>query len=617
MALWRELVASRIGPVHDPTADKRCTLREAIERHVRPGMRLNPVSLQARPTAALHELIRVFGGGDPGFEFISSSLSGNYLQLVGAGLLRRAIVSFAGEGYPTPGPSPVVGRSLAEGAFELENWSMLTISQRLLAGAMGVPFLPTRSLAGSDMARELRESGGYAEVLDPFSESESGEAEFQGVVRAYQPDIAFVHAWAADPAGNAICFPPHQENVYGALGAHDGVILTVHRMVDTDFVRAHAHLVRIPAEKVVAVCVVPYGSHPYGNYASGIPELRAYANDYPFMAEHRAAQNSAEAYDAWLDHWIREPRDHDEYLARLGVDRLDALEYLAGPETWREELEHVAEQLDSAGAATAAEEMIVQAARLVCARVEDGGYPLVLSGVGQAALAAWLAAALGREHGLEFALAAETGMYGHDPRPADPFLINYRNMPTTTLLSDVFETLGLHACGSTNRCLTTLGAGQLDRLGNVNSTWNADGRFIVGSGGGNDLANASAEVMIVATQRKQTFCEQVDFVTSPGDRVRCVVSTMGIFEKLGSPSEGEDDELVLTGVFESAGDTPGAVVERIQERCGWPLTVSNDLAWLPRATEEELAMLRVFDPARAFLGKGAQAANGTMKQEKT
>ena len=64
MTLWREHVATRLGSVHDPVADKRTSLREAIERHVRPRMRLNPVSLQSRPVAALHELIRVFGGGE-------------------------------------------------------------------------------------------------------------------------------------------------------------------------------------------------------------------------------------------------------------------------------------------------------------------------------------------------------------------------------------------------------------------------------------------------------------------------------------------------------------------------------------------------------------------------
>ena len=95
MSDWRKIVRDRIGPVHAPHADKRRALADAIRAFVRPGMCLNPVSLQARPVAALHELIRQFHGMHPRFTFVSSSLSGNYLQLVGAGLLERAIVSFA------------------------------------------------------------------------------------------------------------------------------------------------------------------------------------------------------------------------------------------------------------------------------------------------------------------------------------------------------------------------------------------------------------------------------------------------------------------------------------------------------------------------------------------
>jgi len=173
-----------------------------------------------------------------------------------------------------------------------------------------------------------------------------------------------------------------------------------------------------------------------------------------------------------------------------------------------------------------------------------------------------------------------------------------RNMPTTTLLTDVLEALGLHSCGAVNRCLATLGAGQIDRFGNINSSWNADGSFIVGSGGANDIANAACETLIVANQRTRTFVEKVDFKTSPGDRVRVLVSTMGRYEKR------EGDELVLTGVFQSAGASREDVVAKIRERCGWELLVADDLEWLSPATDEELATLRVFDPERSFLGKG-------------
>jgi acyl CoA:acetate/3-ketoacid CoA transferase alpha subunit len=594
MSLWRDIVEHQIAPVHDSRQDKRMSLTEAIRRFVRPGMKINPCSLQSRPVAALYELCRQFAGKRPQFEFISSSLSGNYLQLVHLGLLKRAVVSFAGEGYPTPGPSPIIARALARKELEIENWTMLTISQRLLAGAMGVPFLTTRSIVGSSMAEELGRAGHYAEIPDPFAPGQR-----QGVIRAYNPDLSLVHAWAADRAGNAVCFPPYQENIYGALAARDGVIVTAHKIVPTEFVRRYSHLVRIPGARVLAVCEVPFGSHPYGNYCEGMPEFTPYANDYDFMGAHRRAQDDEAQYDAWIRQWILEVKDQSDYLAKLGEPRLQRLRHLAQPESWRGVLERHAQGLDEQRPAGAIEEMVIQGARTIAARIRAKGYRTVLSGVGQAALMAWLAQHLLRRDGVEFALAAEVGMYGHDPRPGDPFLLNYWNLPTTTMLTDVFEALGLHGCGGTNQCLATIGAGQVDQYGNVNSTIADDGQFIVGSGGANDIASAAQETVVVAVQRRQTFVERVHYVTSPGTRVDCVVSTMGRFEKRGG------ETLMLTGYFRSAGATRADGIAKITQRCGWNLRVADDIEELPPPTAEELAMLRVFDPERFFLGKPA------------
>jgi acyl CoA:acetate/3-ketoacid CoA transferase alpha subunit/acyl CoA:acetate/3-ketoacid CoA transferase beta subunit len=542
----------------------------------------------------MYELCRQFAGTNPGFEFISSALSGSYLQLAHLGLLRKAVVSFAGEGYPTPGPSPVTRWALERGDFEIENWTMLTISQRLLAGAMGVPFLTTRSITGSSLAKERQATGDYAELPDPFN---PGSA--QGVVKAYSPDIAFVHVWAADRAGNAICFPPYQENVYGALAARQGVVLTAHKVVSTDFIRQHSHLARIPGEIVLSVSEVSYGSHPYGNYSAGIPELRAYANDYAFMKEHREAQSARERYDGWIREWILDIEHHEAYLARLGHERVRAIHRAAEPDSWREDLERHATTLDTERAASGVEEMIVQAAREVAKRIAAHGYRAVLAGAGQASLMCWLAAHRLREEGVDFALLAETGMYGFDPRPADPFLTSYRNLPTCTMLTDVFEALGLHGCGSTNVCMGTIGAGEIDKHGNVNSTRTAAGEFLVGSGGANDIVTSAAETVVVAAQRAQTFVERVGYVTSPGTKIRCVISTMGRFEKLGG------DELVLTGYFTATGLDRAQAVAEIRRRCGWDLQVAEELQELPPANAEELALLRMFDPERFFLGKPA------------
>ena len=76
---------------------------------------------------------------------------------------------------------------------------------------------------------------------------------------------------------------------------------------------------------------------------------------------------------------------------------------------------------------------------------------------------------------------------------------------------------------------------------------------------------------------------------------------MGRFEKRGGES------LVLTGYFRSAGADREEVLGKIRERCGWELEVADDLEELAPATPEELALLRVFDPERSFLGKAGRA----------
>lgn len=595
MALWNDVIARRIERLHESDEDKRLGLAEAIRRHVRPGMKINPCGLQTRPSAAIYELSRQFRGQDPGWEFISSAMGGTYLMLAHLGLVKKAIVSFAGEGYPTPGPSPIIHRALTAGKLEIENYTMLTISQRLLAGAMGVPFICTRSLIGSSIGDEAAEAGQFMEAEDPF-----GGCEKVGYLKAYRPDISFVHAWAADKAGNALVFPPYGENVYGALSAREGVILTVDRIVDTDFIRRYSNIGKIPSTIVRSVSEVPYGSHPSGNYARNIPEFTPYAHDYAFMRENRDATVDAKTYDAWLEEWVFGVKNHEEYLEKLGKERIKRLHFLAEPESWKDELEEHKETLDAERPANSVETMIVVASREAAKRVKDNGYKTMLSGVGQATLLAWLCKQWLRDEGIELTMMAEVGFFGHDPRPADPFVFNYRNIPTTTLLTDIFETLGLHTGGANNQCMGTIGAGQIDKHGNVNSTKLKQGFFIVGSGGANDIATAARETMVVVRQRPGAFVEKVDYITSPGVNVQVVLSTRGRFEKRGG------EELVLTGYYEKEGQSREEAVAEIKELCDWELQVAEDVEALAPPTAEELALLRVFDPERLFLGKAAK-----------
>jgi acyl CoA:acetate/3-ketoacid CoA transferase alpha subunit len=113
-----------------------------------------------------------------------------------------------------------------EGRLEVQNWSMLTFPLRLLAGAMGVPFLPTKSLLGSSMEEDNARAGDFRAVDDPF-----GGPRCVGYVRALVPDAALVHGWVADRAGKVSIGTPMNENLYGAMTARRGTVVTEERIV--------------------------------------------------------------------------------------------------------------------------------------------------------------------------------------------------------------------------------------------------------------------------------------------------------------------------------------------------------------------------------------------------
>ena len=438
----------------------------------------------------------------------------------------------------------------------------------------GMIVIPTRSLAGSSIAEEATRAGSYREIDDPF-----GSGERVGLLRSFQPDLALAHVWAADPAGNALVYPPFAENVYGLLAAKRGVILSAEKIVSTDFLRRHADHVHIPGEIVRAVCEAPYGSHPVGFYAAGIPELSSYANDYEWIALHRDAARDEAAYERFVQEWVLDVGSHEGYLARLGEARLEKLRATAEPDSWQPEIEAAAPRLDRELAPSPIETMIAHAGRHLAARIREEGFETVLAGVGQATLMSWLALHALRDEGIEIALMLETGVLGHDPRPADPFGFNYRNLPTARMLTDIFGILALHAGGAQNRCIGTLGAGQFDRRGNLNSTYAADGAFLTGSGGANDIASTAARWPWWPRCGRGASSRRVDYVTSPGTAVRSVTTNFGRFEK-------RDGELVLTGWVESAGPDRDSVLREIQSRCAFELRIADDLEVMGAPTPE-------------------------------
>jgi len=576
-------------PLHEGP-DKTTTLAEALRRHVPAGATVYLGAAHGRPNPAVRELVRQWWGKTPDFTLATVGLGSPWTALVHGGLLRRVITTFMGEGYPFPTPQALISRAVLEGRLEVSNWSMLSFPLRLLAGAMGVPFLPTRSLLGSTMEEDNTRSGDLIAADDPF-----GTEGRVAYVRALVPDVALLHGWAADRAGNVITGSPLNENMYGAMAARGGAVVTVEKIVSTDFIRRHADLVRLPGQYVRAVVEAPHGNHPGGMYGMNVPELEGYAEDIEWILECRRAFRRPDTADAWIREWMLELPDHAAYLSKLGYARVMETKGRAHTDAWVSELDTLASRLPTSVTPTASEWMVVAAARMLAEKVQSSGYRTFLAGVGNSNLAAWLAACQLKQGGAEVELMAETGMVGYLPRPAEPFVFSFRNFPSCKMLTDILHVMGIFMGGRHNLCLGSLAAGQIDKHGNINSTIMPGVTYITGSGGANDITSSSREVVVCLQQSPRRFVDKVPYITAPGRTVRTAVSDLGVYEKTT-----EHGELTLTGLY---GDVPvAAAVQAAREACGWDLRVAPTLRRFTAPTAEELALVRLFDPRRYFLG---------------
>lgn len=555
------------------------SVADAVATHVREGDALHVVVGHSRWSAAAREIVRQWWGREPRFTLIMLSLSSLGALFFRGGLVERVVTGYSGDTFPNFTPNPWFQRAYASGDVAVEHWSFLAFEQRLEAAARGLPALVTRSIAGSSMAA----NPGFTEVETPFGPV--------GLVAPLAPDVAVLHAAVADRDGNVAMAPPRLEGVWGALAARRGAIVTVERVVDD--LRPWSAFVRIPAHRVLAVCEVPLGAHPGGLFARDLP-VDGYGEDYEFWIDARTATRRDD-YDDWIRHWVLEPEDQGEYLARLGEARVASLRARAVAGSWAEDA--AAWPVDDAAPPNAWERATTFAARHLADRVEALGAHAVLAGAGVANLAAWLGVEIARERGQPVQLTAEIGMWGYEPTPADPFVLNHRNFWSASLLDDASMVLGALVGGAATTTIGCLGGAQVDRRGNVNSTTlvPVGGPFLVGSGGGNDVASVAAESIVVATLSPERTPETCAYVTSPGCAVRALVTDRGLLEKRDG-----SDELKLAAV--PAGE--GTLTERVavaRAQCGWELDVVEPVAELPPPSAREIARLRGWDRRGWFL----------------
>jgi acyl CoA:acetate/3-ketoacid CoA transferase alpha subunit len=216
-------------------------------------------------------------------------------------------------GMEVYGVSPIVRRAVESGQVHtVVEWSNAALTWRFKAAAMGVPFLPSKVMLGTDTLK--------------YSSAKVVECPFTGDKVALLPalilDVGIIHVNRADKYGNC--------QIDGISGfaremarASKRLIVSAEEIVDTDVIREAPDRTQIPYFLVDAVVEAPYGSHP-GEMAG------AYVRDEPHIKQYYSDAKDAQKAQDYMEKWIYAVPDHEAYLDLVGRDHLDSLTFGKG-----------------------------------------------------------------------------------------------------------------------------------------------------------------------------------------------------------------------------------------------------------------------------------------------
>lgn len=224
-------------------------------------------------------------------------------MLVGAGCVKKLI--YGGGRLDRFGPFWNIDRAKLEKRIEVEEYSGLCICLKYLAGALGIPYMPTKSLLGSDILRRLLETApDQVKVTEcPFT------GETLVLLRALNPDVAVIHAQVVDREGNAWIYGPLFETKEKARAAKR-VIITAEEIVDTEIIRNDPERTVIPGYRVDTVVYAPFGAHPTSCY-------RCYDYDLEHINLYLDLCEKGE-FEKYLEEYILSVDNHWKYLEKVG-----------------------------------------------------------------------------------------------------------------------------------------------------------------------------------------------------------------------------------------------------------------------------------------------------------
>lgn len=279
---------------------KLMTEKEAVERLVHDGDYI-AVELYGTVRAPLSVVREIVRQGKKNLKVAGQGLL-EVDFLLAADLVDAMDLTYVG--YEVLGLSSILRRAVESGRIRVTEWSNGALSWRFKAAAMGVPFIPVRSMLGSDT---LRKSAARV-VRDPWT------GKPVALLPALFPDVGIIHVHRADVYGNA-----HIDGIVGfapeLARASKRLIISAEEIVSPEEIRAYPDRTVIPYFLVDAVVHAPFGAHP-GEMAY------LYERDEGHLRMFLEAARTPEGTRAYLEEWIYGVEDHWAYLEKVGMAHL-------------------------------------------------------------------------------------------------------------------------------------------------------------------------------------------------------------------------------------------------------------------------------------------------------
>jgi glutaconate CoA-transferase subunit A len=224
--------------------------------------------------------------------------------LAGAGAVERIV--YGGGSRGRFGQHHCLNRGIEEGTLVAEEYSSLSMAFRYLAGSLGLPFVPVRSLRGSDILKRLEEvaPSEFSYADDPFT------GDNWLVLKPLVPDVAVVQVQVADEDGNAWIEGPRWENEEQVKASNRAIVIT-ERLVPTEVIRRVPERIVIPGFRVSHVVHLPFAAHPSSVY-------RAYDYDADHIRQYAEVSKTPKGFQKYLDEYVYGVKDHWDYLELIG-----------------------------------------------------------------------------------------------------------------------------------------------------------------------------------------------------------------------------------------------------------------------------------------------------------